>query len=518
MKREIFIGLFIILSGLFLRFNDLSGRSLWTDEFFTFFQSTGHGMQIKEILDKACNEKEPALFKAIEFKNLLKLTKGKGLKDVTQGLIFTDTHPPLYFWLIYIWMRLFGVSVFAVRFFSVLMGFLLIFAAYKVTKLLFGKNIAVFSALFASMSVFVVRYSQEARSYTLFLLLGFLSWLFLLKFEEKKKITCLLFFSVFSALGLYCHYFYSFIAVAQFIYFTLVYRKQSDLLSKFYLFFMVFILLFLPWVIKVIYKGYNFQLAEWIFGYPGVVNKMLYLFAGISHYFIIQENINILTVFGEALLLFTFIYFVRNELIEGFKKYPRQFLFCILMFLFPLLGMFGIDILQHGALLRQERFWIIPFLGFIPLAGFIFYRLYLKNRLIVFCLFFIMFLFSLCSAHVQFGPAPKEASYWINKETNNAKAVVLIYNIRSAVLSQAYYLKDGIYIVPIYSKEQLMQVPSIMPYGVERIFVCRHYHRTDSSLMNQPFMEDPDLSPDFMLKTKFSADGVSVLEYVKCAL
>ncbi|MFH1128904.1 MAG: hypothetical protein V1699_05810 [Candidatus Omnitrophota bacterium] len=97
-RKQIFLLLLFIAIGFILRMNNLSGRSLWTDEFFTFFLSTGHGMDTKNMLDSLSYKTPSDFLKAKEFKRLLTNDLRKGIQDVSQGIINTDTHPPLYFW------------------------------------------------------------------------------------------------------------------------------------------------------------------------------------------------------------------------------------------------------------------------------------------------------------------------------------------------------------------------------------------------------------------------------------
>ncbi|MDD5408613.1 MAG: glycosyltransferase family 39 protein [Candidatus Omnitrophica bacterium] len=139
-----FVLLFIFALGLFFRLNNLSSRSLWTDEFFTLFESSGHGVDVVKFVDDLSKREAPALLKPRNFRPFLQNDPAKQIKDVTGGLLDTDTHPPLYFWIMYIWMKLFGDSLFVVRFFSVLMGIFAVFLVYRIGKRLFNPRIAVF--------------------------------------------------------------------------------------------------------------------------------------------------------------------------------------------------------------------------------------------------------------------------------------------------------------------------------------------------------------------------------------
>jgi len=113
--------LVFVLLGLALRLNHLASRSLWIDECFTFFQATGHA-ELQNFLDSIAEDSPPRIFKVEYFQGLLRNDPRKTPRDVTFGLIGQDTHPPLYFWLMHYWMKVFGDNVAAVRLFSLILG------------------------------------------------------------------------------------------------------------------------------------------------------------------------------------------------------------------------------------------------------------------------------------------------------------------------------------------------------------------------------------------------------------
>ncbi|MYD08619.1 MAG: hypothetical protein F4X02_01130 [Chloroflexi bacterium] len=79
-----------------------------------------------------------------------------------------DVHPPLYFWLFHLWLRLTGASEFAIRSISVffaLPGILLVyFATLRVSK---QKIAAPLAMLLITVSPFHIHWSQDARMYAL---------------------------------------------------------------------------------------------------------------------------------------------------------------------------------------------------------------------------------------------------------------------------------------------------------------------------------------------------------------
>ena len=148
-----FILLALILLGFWLRVHNLDAFSFWTDEGLTPARS---GYPIAQILRN---------------------------EIVIQGYVSTDTHPPLYYLIIHVTRQLFGLSDFAFRYPSVLFGVLLIPLLYQLGRRLvpspFGRGLGrgslvlgLLVALLAAVNPLQVYYSQEARMYTLLVLLA----------------------------------------------------------------------------------------------------------------------------------------------------------------------------------------------------------------------------------------------------------------------------------------------------------------------------------------------------------
>lgn len=518
MSKGLIIPLLLILTvGFFLRINNLSERSLWTDEFFTLFDSSGQGSDINNFLGSFSVSGQKKLMKAQDFKPFLKVNPKKNFKDVTMSLLETGAHPPLYSWIMHGWMNIFGDSALALRFFSLLMGLISIPLIFYTGIYLFSKKAAIFSAFFVAINAFSVRYSQEARSYSLIMALILVSCIFLLRFEKYAKNRDAFLFALFSSLGLYTHYFYSFILFSQFIYFSIIHPHETVKTRRFYLVFLGSLLFFSPWFIPVFLRGYNFRIVEWIFGYPGSIDKIYDILSGCLGYLFIFDKPSMPQRMLLLITILLFIYFALSA-IRGALKYPRQVLFCLLIFSVPILSMLFIDILQHGALLKQERFWMFSFTGFSFFSGYFLNYAFSRNKPVVLIFMLVMLSSSIAISRIQFGPASKYVSMWINKESSGAPSAVIVYNIRSVVFAQSYYLDNGIYVLPVSDKKELYDSLRAVSGYVERIFIAHHFHRTDSSLMDQPFMDIGEIGNGFKLKDKVNKDDISVSEYVKCAL
>ena len=89
-----------------------------------------------------------------------------------------DIHPPLYYWLLKIWLALFGASEFALRSLSAILAVILVGLIYGLGRRLFGPKVGLAAAFVAALSPFQVYYAQETRMYMLLALLSTLAvWL-----------------------------------------------------------------------------------------------------------------------------------------------------------------------------------------------------------------------------------------------------------------------------------------------------------------------------------------------------
>ncbi len=93
-----------------------------------------------------------------------------GQMDLAAGTERTasDIHPPLYFWLFHVWIRLTGTSEFAIRSFSVFLGLITTAVAYVLTLRLSRRRLAASIALvLITLSPYHITWSQDARMYAL---------------------------------------------------------------------------------------------------------------------------------------------------------------------------------------------------------------------------------------------------------------------------------------------------------------------------------------------------------------
>ena len=226
-----FVLLAILCSGLFLRIYHLGGESLWYDEVISV--RLAHMTPSEIIVNRAGN-----------------------------------VHPPFYFLVLRGWVALFGDSEFAVRLLSVVFGCFAVFMIYKVGRLLFDKEVGILASLLLAISAFHIQYSQEARAYSLLVLLTLFSFYFFLQLPQGRNHWISVGYVLSSALLAYTHYYGLFVLVAQNLYFasSLFFpRKGFELtLRKWLILQSLIVLLFAPWIPILIHQVSEVKSGFWI--------------------------------------------------------------------------------------------------------------------------------------------------------------------------------------------------------------------------------------------------------------
>jgi len=96
---------------------------------------------------------------------------GRPLPDIARAAA-NDIHPPLYYLLLALWVRLFGDGVVALRALSACLGSLLVAGVIRLGGRLWGRPVGIAAGLLAAISPYLVWYSQEVRMYMLGAALG----------------------------------------------------------------------------------------------------------------------------------------------------------------------------------------------------------------------------------------------------------------------------------------------------------------------------------------------------------
>ncbi len=122
----------------------------------------------------------------------------------------SDVHPPLYYWALKAWSELFGTTELAYRSLSILFGAAAISTAFVLARKFFGRKVAWLSLLFLVISPMLIRYSDEARMYTMAAFIVMLATYFMVKATETNKTKYWIWYGVMVSLGMWTHYFTAF--------------------------------------------------------------------------------------------------------------------------------------------------------------------------------------------------------------------------------------------------------------------------------------------------------------------
>ena len=135
MKKSSLPLLIIILTGFALRLYRLGAQSLWYDE------------TVSALLAR------------------------KAIPDLIAHTA-RDIHPPGYYLLLHGWRQLAGETEWALGFFSVIFGMLLLVGLYRVGRTWFNSSVGLWAAGVVALSPYNLWYAQEVRMYTLGAFLG----------------------------------------------------------------------------------------------------------------------------------------------------------------------------------------------------------------------------------------------------------------------------------------------------------------------------------------------------------
>jgi mannosyltransferase len=144
---------------------------------------------------------------------------------MVHGIWRTESTPPLYYVLGWIWVRIAGHSETALRSLSAVAGTAAIPATYVVGRRSITRSAGLLAAAFVALSPFLIWYSQEARAYSLFVLLGVLSlWAFASAWARPARAP-LAWWAGVSILALWTEYFALFFVVPEAV--ALLARRDS---------------------------------------------------------------------------------------------------------------------------------------------------------------------------------------------------------------------------------------------------------------------------------------------------
>ena len=163
---HLIILLFWLTVGIMIRITNLAAKPASSIEIATLGYSLGHS-----FFDLPLDQ----IITLNELLSPLKFESTSTAIDVVDQLLREDTHPPVYFVLSHLWLKLFStdgeiVSLWAGRSLSVILGVAVIPAIYSLGKLAFSPLVGHIAAALMAVSPYGIYLAQECRHHTLTIL------------------------------------------------------------------------------------------------------------------------------------------------------------------------------------------------------------------------------------------------------------------------------------------------------------------------------------------------------------
>lgn len=195
-----------------------------------------------------------------------------------------DVHPPVYYWLLKTWSLVFGTTEIALRSMSIFFGALAIGGGFFIARQFFGRSVAAVSVLFLALAPTLIRYSDEARMYTLATVIVLAATYVLTKAVASKRRGWWIAYGVLVGIGMWTHYFTAVVWLAHWAwraltmkrYATPKLRRAAFFNKEWMLAHFVAVGLFLPWIPVFAFQTGAVQSGFWI-GNVGVETPANYL-------------------------------------------------------------------------------------------------------------------------------------------------------------------------------------------------------------------------------------------------
>ncbi len=207
----------VIALGAVVRFWNLDLKPLWLDEVLTALLSLGRPYKDVPL---------EVVFPRSTLQQLFTLQPNVGWSEIAQSVAAQSTHPPLFFCLMHQWLSwvepIPQSLIWKLRAMPALFGVGAIASIYCLNRVAFSPAAGLMGAAFMAFSPFGVYLSQEARHYTLPVLLITLALLGLIQIQQalysRRQLPqpiVWLAWGIVNSIGCYVHYFFILAFIAQ---------------------------------------------------------------------------------------------------------------------------------------------------------------------------------------------------------------------------------------------------------------------------------------------------------------
>lgn len=320
----------IVFVGIGLRFANLDGKPLWLDEMITALLVLGKQFQDIPL---------ETIFTFEDLSSLFSLNSDVSCRTISERVTTHSTHPPLFFCGLHQWLFFWEPSTFSLawklRSLSAFFGVAAIAVIYFLNCRIFSKNAGLMAAALMAVSPFAVYLSQEARHYTIPIFLVSLtlcaSWEMLqdLQSSQSKRWWIWMGWGLLNGIGLYVHYFFILVVVAQIATFVIFWWRQKFDLKSWYVslqiggFLLLPFLLFLPWM-GTLYEHVRSSETNWLQPFdPSWVDSIAPIYQTLLAWFsmtialpVERQPLGVIIACGSITLLF-FGWLVKQAIAAG---------------------------------------------------------------------------------------------------------------------------------------------------------------------------------------------------------
>jgi uncharacterized membrane protein len=349
--------------GLIVRIAHLDRKVFWVDEVATALRAAGY---TKQEITAALSD--GAIHTPAELLRYQQLTRDRSLADAVAAFQKSPEHAPLYFLLTRFWMQLFGSSVTAIRSFSVVCSLLVLPGMYGLSWLLFGASrIAWIAVGLMAISPFFVAYAQEARPYSLWVLMLILSGATLLRAIKHNTLGSWALYGLMLSLSFYTSLLSLLVASGQGLYVAAIETfRLGQRLQRFGIVFGAALVALLPWIWIVVQSWQTVEANTTWMRMPlsSFAKVTIWFYSAAILYFdvpVITEPwpiavIEIVVASGVVAVILYGFYKLRQQSVS-------QWLFILSLSLPVPLALILVDAITNGRYSTAPRYWLPFHLG-----------------------------------------------------------------------------------------------------------------------------------------------------------
>ncbi len=499
----------IILLGIFLRVYNIGEESFWIDEAATVYTTQQSPLEIIEDI----------------------YTTTKQAPQYYEG----GGSPPFYFLVANYWTNLVGLSEAKLRLLSAIFGTISIFMIFTIGRMLFGYRVGLIVAFMLAINFMHINYSQEARGYSLVVLLTLFTVYFLINGLNGKKNAYWLGYSIAGALLLYTHYFGFFILFFEALYVLIFFKQYKNSLKKAVVSAIGIFVLYIPWIPALFRQIADSEKLAWYLG-KGIIYDFARIFVQFNAWLVPDaqtrvalrgvyasvQNFSIKSLFGVSLigwlaiasilaltlmLLWYFIIgsFVKNRKLSVFYLKDKNRAFLLMWFVIPILVPMIITIVMSTT----------PVFGFVQYTLFASPAYYLlaaigisktKKYYILLTLIVVLSLLPLYSYYSNFDKQQwREVAQYL--EANRLPGELVTVHAHHSILAMKYYYKDMNRVLPVKNVEDLTLTINNensvwLVYSSEKFF--------DPEEKIKKYLDD-----NYKKKSEIEFTGVRIFHYIK---